>query len=93
MYIYPYNIYTYLKKHFLKQSNFCLNYFFIRLQIKLLNAKINNKINITISDKIDITSYRDQLSTPYNIQKLTKRLYILQNVFINIYKQIINHIL
>jgi len=60
------------------------------LQIKLLTVKINNKINTTISDKINITSYRDQLSTPYNIQKLRNYTF-LQNIFINIYKQIINH--
>jgi len=46
------------------------------LQIKLLTAKINSKINITISDKIDVTFYRDQLLTPHDTKKLTERLYI-----------------
>jgi len=41
----------------------------------LLTAKINNKINITISDKINVTFYRDQLLTPYDTKKLTGRLY------------------
>jgi len=56
----------------------------------LLTAKINNKINITISDKINTTSYRNQLLTPYDTKKLTKRLYIFVKHF---YKQIINYIL
>jgi len=42
----------------------------------LSTAKINNKINITISDKINATPYKDQLLTPYDIKKLTKRLSI-----------------
>jgi len=70
------------------ESNFCLNHFSIRSQINLLTAKINNKVNITINDKIIIASYRDKLLISYDVQKLTKKLCI----FINIFKQIINHI-
>jgi len=51
------------------------------LQIKSLTAKINNKINITISNEIDITSYKDRLSTPHDTKKLTERLYIFVKYF------------
>jgi len=49
--------------------------------MKLLTAKVNNKINITIGNKINIILYRDQLLTPYDTKKLTKKLYIFVKHF------------
>jgi len=47
----------------------------------LLTAKINNKIYITISDRINTTSYRNQLLMPYDTKKLIKGLYIFAKHF------------
>jgi len=43
----------------------------------LLTAKINNKINTTINDKINVTFYRDQLLIPYDTKNLLEDYIIL----------------
>jgi len=71
----------------LKTEQLLFEQFFYQIAIKLLTAKINNKINITA---IKLPSYRHQLLIPYDTHKLTKGLY---NSIKHFYKYFLNKLL
>jgi len=57
-------------------STICTNHFVIKLQIKLLTAKINNNKKITNRDKIDTVSRRDHPLEFNHAKTFTRRLFI-----------------
>jgi len=65
MYIYLYDTYTSLEAP-LKTEQLLFKQFSRQIANKIVNRKNYNKINITVSDKINIISYRDRLLIPKN---------------------------